>query len=246
MLGCGAGRSLLFHSTAHLYDLIYEASGKDYAAEAAGLHELIQARRPAAASLLDVACGTGAHLGHLRQWYEVAGVDLDPAMLAQARTRLGAEPALVEADMRSFSLGRTFDAVVCLFSSIGYMASADDLDSAVANIASHLRPSGVLVLDAWVRPDAWRDPGTVHVQVVERPELTVVRLARSKRTGKTTDLEMHHLAATLESVEHLVDHHRLTLFEPGEYETALRRAGLAFEVAPGPISDRDRYIATKQ
>lgn len=44
---------------------MYEATGKDYAAEATGLHELIQARRPGAASLLDVACGTWAHLTHL-------------------------------------------------------------------------------------------------------------------------------------------------------------------------------------
>ena len=56
---------------------------------------------------------------------------------------------------------------------------------------------------------------------------------------------MHHRVATLESVEHLVDHHHMTLFEPEEYEAALRRAGLAFEVASGPIPDRDRYVATK-
>jgi SAM-dependent methyltransferase len=234
----------MFRSTAHLYDLIYEAAGKDYAAESADLHDLISARNPTAASLLDVACGTGAHLAHLRAWYDLAGVDVDPAMLAQARRRLPEAVPLVEADMRSFSLGRRFDAVICLFSSIGYMSSVSELESAVAAMAAHLDSGGVLVLDGWVRPEAWREPGTVHVDVVEQPELSVVRVSRSHRDGRVTHLEMHHLVATLDGVDHLVDHHTLTLFAPGEYEAALARAGLAFEVMASPMAGRDRYVAT--
>ena len=236
----------MFGSTAHLYDLIYEAAGKDYAAESAELHELIEARNPSAMSLLDVACGTGAHLAHLRDWYEVAGVDVDPAMLAQARLRLPEAVPLIEADMRSFSLGRRFDAVICLFSSIGYMASAAELQSAVAAMADHLQTGGVLILDGWVRPQEWRDPGTVHVEVAERPEVSVVRVARSRRQGRTTHLEMHHLVATLDGVDHLVDHHTLTLFAPDEYEAALAGAGLDFEVLPSPMPGRDRYVATRR
>src|SRR5436190_341815 len=107
-----------FAASAHVYDLLYEAAGKNYELEAEELHELIQARRPGAASLLDVACGTGAHLLHLRRHYDAAGVDLEPAMLQQAQTRLS-DVRLFEGDMRSFDLGRTFDAITCLFSAIG-------------------------------------------------------------------------------------------------------------------------------
>lgn len=235
----------MFRSTAHVYDLIYEASGKDYAAEAAELDGLIKARNPAACSLLDVACGTGAHLAHLLGTYEVAGVDLDPGMLAQARRRLPQDVRLVEADMRSFSLGRRFDAVTCLFSSIGYMGSTDDLRAAIRNMAHHLHADGVLIVDTWVRPDAWRPSGSVHIDIAKGDALSVVRVARSERSGRMTHLEMHHLVARLDRVEHLVDHHALTLFEPVEYEEALAVAGLVFEVGPGPIPDRDRYIARK-
>lgn len=233
-------------NSAHLYDLIYEADGKDYAAESAVVHELIQARRPGAGSLLDVACGTGGHLAHLRAWYEVVGVDADPAMLAEARRRLGEQVALIEADMRAFSLGRRFDAVICLFSSIGYMASVAELEAAVGAMAAHLAPGGVLIIDGWVRPEAWRDPGTVHVQVVERPEQRVVRVARSRREGRTTKLEMHHLVATLEGIHHLVEHHCLTLFEQAEYERALAQAELEVERLGSPMADRDRYVAIKR
>ena len=73
-----------FASSAHVYDLLYEAAGKNYELEADDLHALIQTRRPGAASLLDVACGTGAHLLHLRRYYDIAGVDLEPAMLRRS------------------------------------------------------------------------------------------------------------------------------------------------------------------
>jgi hypothetical protein len=101
-------------------------------------------------------------------------------------------------------------------------------------------------LDGWVRPQEWRDPVTVHVEVAEGNEVSVVRVARSRREGRTTHLEMHHLVATLDGVDHLVDHHTLTLFGPEEYEGALARAGLEFEVLPSPMPGRDRYLATKR
>ena len=234
----------MFRTTAHLYDLIYEAQGKDYAAEAAEIHDLIGARNPGDSALLDVACGTGGHLAHLRRWYEVEGLDSDPGMLAEARRRLGDVP-LHEADMRSFALGRTFDAVICLFSSIGYLSSNEDLGAAVATMAGQLRPGGVLVVDGWVRPDAWREPGTTHVETAQDGDLTVVRASRSRRDGRVTRLEMHHLVVTVERIDHLVDHHELTLFTPGEYEAALRDAGLTVEVTTSPMPGRDRYIGTR-
>ena len=234
----------MFRKTAHLYDLIYEAQGKDYGAESAEVSSLIRERNPQATLLLDVACGTGGHLAHLRQWYEVEGLDADAGMLAQARSRLGDVP-LHEADMRSFALGRRFDAVICLFSSIGYMESADELDRAIFNMADHLGPRGVLIVDGWVRPDQWREPGTTHVETAKDEEMTVVRASRSRREGKATHLEMHHLVVTLDGIEHLVDHHVLSLFTPAEYEAAITKAGLRFQVTASPMAGRDRYVATK-
>ncbi len=47
---------------AELYDQFYEARGKDYAAEASAVTDLVRSRYPHADSVLDVACGTGSHL----------------------------------------------------------------------------------------------------------------------------------------------------------------------------------------
>jgi SAM-dependent methyltransferase len=234
----------VFTNTAHVYDLIYESSGKDYAAESLVIHELIQERKRGACTLLDVACGTGGHLRHLQNWYEVTGVDSDTAMLDEASKHLPKIP-LIEADMRSFRLGITFDAVTCLFSSIGYMRDPQELGAAIETMAQHLNPGGVLVLDGWVRPDAWREGDPTHVEVAESGAMTVVRLSRSQRQENTTVLEMHHLVATRDGIKHLVDHHRLTLFAPDDYEAALTDAGLAVELVHSPMEERDRYVGVR-
>ncbi len=233
----------MFRNTARVYDLLYEGSGKDYGAESSALHLLIQGRNPGAASLLDVACGTGGHLVHLRHWYDVVGVDLDPGMLNEARRRLP-EVELVEGDMRSFRLERKFDAVACLFSSIGYMTSAPDLDRAVATMVSHLRPGGVFVMDGWVRPDAWMEDAPIHLQTASNDTTTVARLTRSHRRGNTSFLDMHHLIGTNDGIDHAVDVHEMTLFDATQYQESLRHAGLIdIETTPSPMPDRDRYVA---
>jgi SAM-dependent methyltransferase len=231
----------MYGNTAHVYDLIYATAGKDYAAEAVELHRIVQDATPGASTLLDVACGTGAHLEHLRPHYEVFGVDLDAGMLAVARERLP-DVELVEADMRTFDLGRVLDAVVCLFSAVGHLPTSDDLDVAVANMARHLVRGGVLVVDGWVRPDAWIEGGTTTVETAESDDLQVAVVERSSRSGSTTRLEIHLLIADDHGIEHVVDHHELTLFTPEEYEHAFTAAGMTVTVVESPMPGRDRYV----
>ena len=235
----------MFGASAHVYDLIYAAAGKDYEAESAEIHRIIQQRRPGARTLLDVACGTGGHLRHLRASYQVTGVDIDPAMLAEAARALPGV-TLVEQDMRTLDMGGSFDAVLCLFSSIGYMTGPADLDAALGSMAAQLGDGGVLVVDGWVRPDAWLEGNRVTVDVAADDTVQVVRMGTSRRQGQVTSLEMHHLVGSDRGVEHIVEHHRLTLFQPEEYEAALARAGLSVETLPGPMPGRDRYVGVKR
>ena len=142
----------MYDRSAALYDAIYQGIGKDYAAESAEIIDLIRARRPDASTLLDVACGTGGHLEHLRTVFTVEGLEASPHMAAIARTKLGPGVAVHEDDMRRFDLGRRFDAVTCLFSSIGYLRTPDELTQALTTMARHLVPGGVLVVDPWFFP----------------------------------------------------------------------------------------------
>lgn len=233
----------MFETTAHIYDLIYEFSGKDYRAESEVIKQLIRSHAPDARTLLDVACGTGGHLLHLRQTFDVTGLDLHESMLEVARRRLpGIE--LVQGDMRSFDLGQKFDAIVCLFSSIGYLPDRAALVEAIGCMSRHLTEGGVLVVDGWVRHSAWRDPGIAHVVSGMRDGVAVARVGRSERRGTKTILELHHLVGSESSVEHLVERHELTLFTDEEYREAFIAAGLDVETTVSPMPDRDRYVGT--
>jgi len=215
----------VFSRSARLYDAIY--SFKDYAAEAAAIHELVQRRNAGASTLLDVACGTGAHLAELRRWYRSVGLDADPELLAVARERLG-DVELVEGDMRDFDLGRRFDAVTCMFSSIGYVGGVEELDRAVATMAGHLEPGGVLVVEPWLSPDRIDVPH-VGAVFVDEPELKIARMDTVEVSGNRSIMELHYLVGRPDDIEHFTERHELTLFEDEEMLAAFRAAGLAVE-----------------
>jgi SAM-dependent methyltransferase len=231
----------MFDRPAHVYDLLY--SFKDYEAESTALAEVIRERHPDARSLLDVACGTGRHLQLLRATFpDVAGLDLEPDLLRIARERLPDVP-LIETDMRSFDLGRRFDAVTCLFSSVGYLADAHELEAAIGRMAAHLEPGGVLVVDGWVKPGAWMPGVNVHALAESRPDLAAARVTRTWRVDDRSHLDMRYLIATPEGFEEEREEHVLTLFSDQEYRDAFRAAGLEPEIVDSPMgSDRDRYV----
>jgi SAM-dependent methyltransferase len=142
-----------FERSARLYDAVYRARGKDYAREAARLRALF----PTPASgrplrVLDVGCGTGEHLVHLRDATRVAGLDLDATMLAEARRKLPDTP-LFRADMRRFASRRPFDAVTCLFAAIGYLCGEGDVRRALGCMAAALRDGGALLVELPLAPE---------------------------------------------------------------------------------------------
>ena len=232
----------MYGKSARIYDLLYVGTGiKDYHAETAELDRLVKEACPTASTLLDVACGTGAHLAELRQRYEVEGADLSPAMLAVARGRLPGV-LLHQADMRTLDLGRRFDAVICLFSSIGYVTDPSEMRSTVARLAAHVAPRGVLILDGWVRPDEWRDSFRPEPDMARDEEMLVVRLAHSSREGNVTAMDMHHLVQTAERIDYFVEHHRLALTATADYVSAVEGAGLAARVIPNYMPGRDRIV----
>jgi SAM-dependent methyltransferase len=213
----------MFSESADWYDHFY--GGKDYAAEARRVAELIRARRPGARTLLDVACGTGRHLERLRDEFACEGLDLDEGLLAIAGRRLPGM-RLTRADMAGFDLGRRFDAVTCLFSSVGYLATVERLRSAVAAMARHLEPGGVLVVEPWILPEAWIEGGATTVEVVEDGDRKLVRVIASSRDGAMSTLRIHYAVAAAGEVRSADERHELRLFRHDEYAAAFLHAGL--------------------
>jgi SAM-dependent methyltransferase len=230
------------------YELIYVvAAGKNYQREADDIATLIRQRHPTADSLLDVACGTGLHLSHLRNSFtHVEGLELSAPMRTAAAARL--DGITVHAgDMRDFRLTRTFSAVTCLFSAIGYARSVNELNHTLTCLAAHLEPGGVLLLEPWFTPSQWVC-GPVDTGTADDGRRHLTRMCVSHRTGTTSTLTMHYLLGeTGTGIRHWTEEHNLTLFTDEQYLHAIQQAGLHnVEWLPGWHDQRPRIAAVNR
>jgi SAM-dependent methyltransferase len=248
-----------YQRSAHVYDVMNAVRGKSYPEEAATVLRLIRRRVPGARSLLDVACGTGLHLYSFRNDLEVEGIEPHPRLRAIARDRLTDVP-VHEGDMRTFDLGRRFDVVTCLFSAIGYMLSHDDLQAAIRQMAAHVSPGGVLLVEPWFHPDAWID-GLVMAESATVDDLAIARLSHSNRDGHIAHFDFYWTvgrgptspggsvgdAATSNQsgVEQWREPHRLGLWTDAEYRDAFTRVGLDVEHDPTGLIGRGLYLGYK-
>ncbi|WP_067491915.1 class I SAM-dependent methyltransferase [Actinomadura hibisca] len=233
------------HQLAEVYDLVYRRRGKDYRAEAAELAAAIRARRPGAASLLDVACGTGEHLAHLAEHFtEAEGLELSRGMLGVARAKLP-HLTLHAADMCTFDLGRRFDAITCMFSSIGYLAERDRMHAAVARMAAHLTPGGVLVIEPWWSPERFIDK-YVSGEAVSDAGVTVTRVSRTRRLDDAhAEMEVHFVVADSARIEHFSETHVLGLFSRAEHMAAFADAGCDAEFVEEGPSGPGLYVGVR-
>lgn len=223
-------RAASYHDLAGWYDALYDARGKDYDHEARVLLELAATRGGAARSLLDVACGTGRHLASFAgQVDEVVGTDDSAEMLTIAAARLGPGVPLHEADLRGFELDRTFDVVTCLFSSIGHVEDAEELDVAIATMARHVAPGGLLLIEPWLTPGQVREGGVRDLATAQQDDGVIARVSSSRREGDVLVVSFAWAVATPGGVATLEEHLRMPLFTPERYVAAVDRAGLVGE-----------------
>lgn len=225
--------------SAELYEFVF--SREEAQRNAERLHELIQERKPRAQTLLDVACGTGWHLERFRNWYDVEGLDASPGMLRHARSRLPDVP-LHEADMRSFDLGRSFDVVVCLSSSIAWMQTRADLVDAVGTMARHVNRGGLLAIEPWDFPEGANDEPWLTTVADDR---AVALLETTTLQGDTWRQETHYLIWSRDAgIDHLTDAHSLGAFTKADHEAAFTHSGLALEFHPDGLLGRGLFIGT--
>lgn len=175
--------------------------------------------------ILEVGCGPGLRLAVLKQWhgrYHVEGLDQDPTMLALAAKRVPGVP-LHEADLRDFDLGKSYDAVLCLFGVIGYMKNQKEMTRALKAMHRHLVPGGVLLLEPWLSPETVED-GHLNSDFAERGDMEVSRMNFTRVEGNKSILSIHYLIGDDQGVRHVEETRTQTLFTDAEYRDALRDA----------------------
>lgn len=234
----------MYNKSYKFYDVIYNAHLKDYQTETQQLQSLIEKnRRTTGNTLLDVACGTGCHIPFLQPHYTLEGLDIEAGMLAVARAKYP-DVLFHEGDMVDFQLDKQFDVITCLFSAIGYVHPTENLQKAIANMAAHLYPGGVLVVEPWIHPDKWR-VGHPSATFVDLPDIKIARMAVSQREGNMAVMDMHHTVCTSEGVEHFVEVHQLYLYSHEEYMGAFQAASLETSHDPTGLIGRGLYVGVK-
>ena len=164
------------------YDLLaryYDAVTGDSATETAFIDSLIRQRHGHAVTLLEVACGTGAIIAPLAGRYRVSGLDISPGMLAVAREKLPGGTPLYLADMSSFRLDTTFDAIICVYHGINHLLDFAAWQGFFDCAHRHLNDGGVLIFDIYTTdylqgmtgiPEISQQFGDNHVRIKVRAD----------------------------------------------------------------------------
>jgi ubiquinone/menaquinone biosynthesis C-methylase UbiE len=231
----------MFTKSARYYDALYHF--KDYTAASRQLHALIQQRNPNASTLLDVGCGTAKHLEVLRDFYQVEGLDVNPELLKIAHRRCPGVRFYKE-DMISFELGGTYDVVTCLFSSIGYVKSVNNMETAITNMTRHLKPGGLLIVEPWFSPETYW-VGKITANFVDQPDLKIAWMYTSEIDGRVSVFDINYLVGTPDGVNYFTEKHEMGLFTHQEYSMAFEKAGLDVSHDPSGLFGRGMYTGRK-
>lgn len=237
----------VFAGYSRYYDLLYR--DKDYAGEANYVAGLIRRHAPAARSLMEIGCGTGAHAVELAQaGFDVAGVDMSEGMLEAADARrsslapvLAAKLEFSHGDARTVRLGKKFDAVISLFHVMSYQTSNADLADAFATAREHLEPGGVFVFDCWYGPAVLRQWPTVTEKKLSDESTEVARRADPVVHANENIVDVNYTVVVTDKMtrasETLRETHRMRYLFTPEIDAGLSAAGMKLVDSRGWMTD---------
>ncbi len=180
-------------------------------------------------TLLDLGCGGGKNVLHLKSEFEVTGLDLSPNMLAQAKA-LNPECEFIEGDMRHCRINRTFDAVL-MDDAVSHMNCMGDFSAAFQTAFFHLKPGGVLVTTPDVTTETFRQNQTVvsHAAARTKPDgFDAVFIENSydpNPSDEQYDATIIYLIRERGILRVETDHWTLGLFPLNRWRSVLRETG---------------------
>ncbi|NHI84137.1 MAG: class I SAM-dependent methyltransferase [Candidatus Thorarchaeota archaeon] len=234
--------TVFYGKLAKYYDLIYDL--KDYKAEADKIHQIVQEYKTSQGNaLLDTACGTGSHLIHLKERYNITGLDVSKEMIEIARARLpGIE--LIHESMTTMNLGKKFDVITCLFGSITYLTTIEELSHAINAFSKHLVPGGVVLIEPLFTKETVHH-GSTGISCVDRPEVKLARVNTSTIEGDIAYLNFHFLLATEKGVEHFVDPSPMGIFSRATFMSLMKGNGLTPRLLEPCLSRESLFLGVQ-
>jgi ubiquinone/menaquinone biosynthesis C-methylase UbiE len=238
-------KQLLHNKFAKYYDRVY--SFRDYLDEAVRLQNLIiKYLESGGNSLLDVACGTGLHLKHLKDDFSCTGVDISKSMLRIARKNVKGV-TFKEADMKTLRLGKQFDVILCVLSSIGYVKTAVSLEKTIRNFSKHLNKGGLALIEPSLAKSAYVS-GEPRITTYDGKDAKIARVNVTRIRQATAVLSMHILIAERgKDAKYFVDRHELGLFGINNTLRIMKAAGLKSKyLKNGLMPGRELFVGIKK
>jgi len=238
-------KQLLHNQLAKYYDRVY--SFRDYLDEAVRTQNLIiKYLETRGNTLLDIACGTGLHLKHLKDDFSCTGVDISKSMLKIARKNAKGV-TFKEADMKTLRLGKQFDVIVCLLSSIGYVKTAASLEKTIRNFSKHLKKGGLALIEP-SHAKSFYVSGEPRITTYDGKDAKIARVNVTKIRQATAVLNMHILIAERgKDAKYFVDRHELGLFGINNTLRIMKAAGLKSKyLKNGLMPGRELFVGIKK
>lgn len=213
----------MYKDLAKYYDLIY--SGKDYKKEAEAITKIInKTKKTKGKDLLDVACGTGKHDQYFKKHFNVTGTDVNEEMLKIARKNVK-DVTFKKADMLELKLSKKFDAITCLFSSIGYVKTYANFRKVIKGFAEHLKPGGVVIIEPWITKAKYK-AGSPHLDTYEDEKTKVARVSYSGVRGNISVVDFHFtIAEEDKGLISVLDRHELGMFDTDKMLEIMKKEG---------------------
>lgn len=181
--------------------------------------------------VLELGCGAGALTRHLlAAGHQVRATDASPALLARARNILGPAAELAQLRLPDDPLPAA-DAIVAVGHVLSYLASAAEIDRALAAMAGALRPGGVLAVDL-CDLDWGAGPGYARNLGRSGPDWAIITEFSAPAPDKfvrdiTTFVPDGHGAWRRDT-----EHHENTLVDTARIPDLLRPLGVSATVRP--------------
>lgn len=207
-----------------LYEYIYPETSIE---AANAVQKILETYEPGRKDLhiLEIGCGIGRVISYLSSLgHACTGIDASQPMIDYAKIQ-HPELEIIKGDMRSFNIGRQFDAVICVGSTFTYNLANSELHSSLNGFRNHCKDGGLLIIGMLnasrflasesfnERVETRVDEGDFHANAISRHLLD--RCRQSFRRIRTWKIEGHD--------EPVVDDAEFRLFFPLEMEDYLNQ-----------------------
>jgi SAM-dependent methyltransferase len=209
---------MIYGKYGEYYDLIY--SIKNYDGECESLISYFEKfSKDKIKCILDVGCGTGNHsIRFAEKGYKVVGIDSSDVMISQAKRKVKGRSLPVKffvQDMRNLCLKKKFDAVICLFGTLGYCIRDNEITATFRKIRNHLDVQGLFIFDFWPVHAYASKKYWQSVREIEQEKFYIIRIMNCTFDLETNVVNLRircNVIRNKKLIESFQEEHRLRVF----------------------------------